>query len=153
MCQTLCWGSNSVQGRVFPTLERAPSPKHCPHPIFLIVTTALGQHSPPARGSWENACKRGQRRKGWWTALSHILAHFMHSQLSQCPDVSWKSFFDQLSISFLMSILVTYIPNLYRNTKLSFAVCILWNSNSIISPGDTELDLMHPKELPGAERA
>lgn len=78
----------------------------------------------------------------------------MHSQLSQGPDVAGKSFLEQLSIAFLMSILVTYIPILYRNTKTSFAVSILWNSNSIISPGDTELDLMHPKELlPGAERA
>lgn len=57
------------------------------------------------------------------------------------------------SIAFLMSILVTYIPILYRNTKTSFAVGILWNSNSIISSGDTELDLMHPKELPDAEKA
>lgn len=122
MCQTLCWGSNSVQGRVSPPFERAPSPEHCPHPIFFIMKTALGQHSPPARGSWRNGWKGGQRRKGWWTALSHILAPFMHSQLSQGLDVARKSFLQQLSIGFFD----VYPGHLYchplQRHKNSFAV-------------------------------
>lgn len=122
MYQTLHWGSNSVQGRVSPAFERAPSPKHCPHLIFSIMTTALEHHLAAAAVNWENACKRGQRRKGWWMALSHISARFMYSQLSQGPDVTWKSFLEHSALLSLMSMLVTYIPILYRNTKTSFAV-------------------------------